>query len=623
MNTDNYNIVVIGGGHAGIEAACAAARIGKKHNLSVCLITMKLENIGTLSCNPSIGGVAKGIIVKEVDALDGVMPRITDKAGIHFKVLNSSKGPAVWGHRAQADRNLYRKAALEALQSAEYSNLTIIEDEVLDIEFVNGKVHAVKAKNRTIKCGAAVITTGTFLNGTMHVGNRVSEGGRQGDASSNKLSSTLLSLGLKLGRLKTGTPARIAQSSINYNLIEAQEGDSIPRPFSFMNERIEVPQIACHITYTNEKTHKIIQDNIHKSAMYSGKISSTGPRYCPSIEDKITRFADKNRHQIFLEPEGLDSNLVYPNGISTSLPQDVQDAFIKSITGLENCEIIQHGYAIEYDYVDPRQLHKTLEVKSVPGLFLAGQINGTTGYEEAAGQGLIAGANAALKVAGCAPFVLNRSTSYIGVMIDDLTMFGAPEPYRMMTSRAEFRILLRPDNAHQRLTELANSFGLISENRYNRYLQYKKQCINLMRELEAVKVSVEEVNLKFGTSFAGENKKITLAKLLSMPSAVNNWASEFLSTEYPQIVLEGVRVNLLYESYRKRLESDIRILESDQNIQIPEDINYNGIKSLSNEMREKLKAMRPTNIAEMKKIPGVTPAAVVAVQIYIKNLNDV
>lgn len=615
-----YDIAIIGGGHAGVEAAAAAAKVGKKHNLSVCLITLKLRDIGTLSCNPSIGGVGKGIIVKEVDALDGIMPKAIDSSGIHFKVLNSSKGPAVWGHRAQADRKLYRNAAFKLITSQEYSdNLDIIEGEVIDIKIEGSKICGVQTANKFIECKSAVITTGTFLNGIMHVGDKTTAGGRLGDNSSIKLSQTLYNLGLNLGRLKTGTPARIRKDSINYSLTEIQPGDIPPQPFSFMTSQIDVPQIDCHIVYTNERTHKIIRDNISKSAMYSGKISSTGPRYCPSIEDKITRFTDKPRHQIFLEPEGLDNNLVYPNGISTSLPSSVQDVFIRSVDALKDCVISQYGYAVEYDYVDPRQLSKSLELKRVPGLFLAGQINGTTGYEEAAGQGLIAGANAALKVANQEPFILDRSTSYIGVMIDDLTTFGAPEPYRMMTSRAEFRILLRPDNAHTRLTQLAYSYGLISDDRYHKYISYKEQCSSLLKKLEKTKVSIAEINSKFNAGFSNKNEVVTLAKILSTPQASDGWIEDYIdSNQYTKAVIHGVRVELLYASYKKRLDADIKLLKAEQHMQIPIDIEYDSIKSLSNEMREKLKQFKPSNISEAKKIPGITPAAVIAIQVYLR-----
>lgn len=615
-----YDIAVIGGGHAGLEAAAAASRVGKKHGLSVCLITLKLKDIGTLSCNPSIGGVGKGIIVKEVDALDGIMPKAIDNSGIHFKILNSSKGPAVWGHRAQADRKLYRSSAFEIITSPEYSeNLDIIEGEVIDIKFQGSTISGVQLSDKFIQCKSVVITAGTFLNGIMHVGNKTTAGGRLGDDSSIKLSETLCSLGLKLGRLKTGTPARIKKDSIDYSLTEVQPGDVPPQPFSFMTDKIAVKQIDCHIAYTNEATHEIIRNNISKSAMYSGKISSTGPRYCPSIEDKITRFADKSRHQIFLEPEGLDSNLVYPNGISTSLPSSVQDAFIRSVAALKDCVISQYGYAVEYDYVDPRQLSKSLELLSVPGLFLAGQINGTTGYEEAAGQGLIAGANAALKVANREPFVLDRSTSYIGVMIDDLTTFGAPEPYRMMTSRAEFRILLRPDNAHARLTELAHSNGLISDARYNKYLMYKKQHLELIHKLEKTKVTVAQINNKFNAGFSDKNEVVSLAKILSTPQASHSWIADYIDcNQYSNGIVHSVRVELLYASYKKRLDADIKLLKAEQHMQIPADIEYDAIKSLSNEMREKLKQFKPSNISEAKKIPGITPTAIVAIQVYLR-----
>ena len=625
----HYDVLVVGGGHAGLEAAAAAARIGA----TVGLVTLEGGNIGELSCNPSIGGVAKGIIVREVDALDGLMGRIIDKAGIHFKMLNSSKGPAVWGPRAQADRKLYKEHALKIL--SEYDNIEIIESEVLDLIMDDAEVKGVVTSQGSIASKSVVITTGTFLGAKMYVGNKTTEGGRYGERAANQLGITLKNLDLKLGRLKTGTPARILRSSIRYDLTEEQPGDTKPVPFSFMTDKVEVTQIKCHVVYTNSATHQIIEDNINKSAMYSGQITGAGPRYCPSIEDKVTRFANKSRHQIFLEPEGLDSDLVYPNGISTSLPADVQEAFIRSVDALKDCVIEQYGYAVEYDFVDPTQLKKTLELKDFKGLFLAGQINGTTGYEEAAGQGLVAGANAALRALKPdqePDFILDRSSSYIGVLIDDLTTLGTQEPYRMMTSRAEFRILLRPDNASQRLTEYGSGFGLIAEKRLKKFQEFKALSQSLDSLLAKAMVSVEKINEKFSTNFADSNAKISMRKLFSIPQSRSVWLHELLKeggyAEIQKIVeanpsiFDCVNIELIYSSYSKRLEHDIKLLKAEQDIEIPDDIEYAQIGSLSNEVREKLASNRPANIAEIRKIPGITPTAVVALQIYLKKLSD-
>ncbi|MBY0580756.1 MAG: tRNA uridine-5-carboxymethylaminomethyl(34) synthesis enzyme MnmG, partial [Rickettsiales bacterium] len=472
----NYDVIIIGGGHAGVEAATAACRIGAK----TCLITKSKDDLGELSCNPSIGGVAKGIIVREIDALDGIMSKVIDKSGIHFKVLNKSKGPAVWGPRAQADRDLYKENIQKILFN--YKNLDVVYDVVDDIIISNGKASGIICGEIKIISNSVVITSGTFLNGVIHIGSTKYNAGRFGEKSITVLAEKLKSYKFNIGRLKTGTPPRILKQSINWEILEKQLGDETPQPFSDLTESISQNQIPCYITYTNENTHKIIEKNLAQSAIYSGNITSIGPRYCPSIEDKVVKFRDKIRHQVFLEPEGLRSDLIYPNGISTSLPQNIQEEFVRSISGLEQAKFIRYGYAIEYDFIDPRELEETLESKKIENLFFAGQINGTTGYEEAAGQGLIAGANAALKLQN-KKFVLSRSDSYIGVMINDLVNFGTKEPYRMMTSRAEYRIKLRSDNASERLTAIGNQYGLITTEKlknYNGIIEQKNKIYHFL-----------------------------------------------------------------------------------------------------------------------------------------------
>lgn len=614
-----FDVLVIGGGHAGIEAATAAARIG----VEVALITLNPNNLGELSCNPSIGGVAKGIIVKEVDALDGVMGRAIDKAGIHFKILNSSKGPAVWGPRAQADRKLYKAAINEII--SEFSNIKVIIAEVTGIEVSDNKIIGVSTSIGAIKARAVVVTTGTFMNGKMHIGTTHSVlGGRVDEPSSVSISESLRSLGIQLKRLKTGTPARILASSIDYSMMEAQVGDAIPNPFSFMTQKVTIPQIACYITYTTDLTHQIIRDNLKSSAMYSGTISSVGPRYCPSIEDKVVKFSDKNRHQVFLEPEGLDSDVIYPNGISTSLPEEIQDKFIRSIPGLENCSILKYGYAVEYDFADPRQLDNTLEVRTVKGLFFAGQINGTTGYEEAAGQGLVAGSNAALKSLGKSPLILDRSNSYIGVMIDDLIVHGVMEPYRVMTSRAEFRILLRPDNAHDRLLNLGKTAGLISTARANKFAKFFDKRAELMAKLSEKKACIGDINIQYGFNFASPQGRVTLKKILSMPQFSQDDAVNLVRHyigEYEESIIESTRVSLLYDSYSKRLASDLNLLRSEAEVIIPPNINWDSIKSLSNEARERIRQATPRNVAQLKSLPGLTPASIIDVIIYLRKAH--
>ncbi len=627
-NHMKFDVVVIGGGHAGCEAAAAAARMGAR----TALVTHRFDTIGAMSCNPAIGGLGKGHLVREIDALDGVMGRVIDQAGIQFRMLNASKGPAVRGPRAQADRKLYREA-MQALLS-DYENLEIIScgAEDLIIEENQSVSGVILADGRRVDCSSVVLTTGTFLRGIIHQGETQTPAGRVGEAPSVGLALALERLNLPLSRLKTGTPARLDGRTIAWDQLEEQKGDEPPIPFSFMTEKITVPQISCYMTYTSARTHEIIRENIHRAPMYSGQIKSRGPRYCPSIEDKIMRFADKERHQIFLEPEGLDDPTVYPNGISTSLPIDVQDKIIRSIPGLENVEVFQYGYAIEYDFCDPRDLKPTLESKTAENLFLAGQINGTTGYEEAAAQGLMAGINAALKASRTVgvknsvsreTFILDRSEAYIGVMVDDLITRGAPEPYRMFTSRAEYRLRLRADNADQRLTDRGIEVGCVGAQR-QKFWNEKSSQLRAARDLCSRLAKTPNELGQFDIQVNRDGVRRSVLDLLRMPNiSWNDMVRVFPELlVFTQQVVDQLEIDAVYSGYMDRQEADISAFKRDENLILPADLDYGMIGSLSTEIRVKLQDARPETLGAASRIPGVTPAAVVALLRYVKRKDD-